>query len=226
MTLPPPQETHASDLARRIAHRRNELGMSVEELATRTGIDPGYLAYFERSADATLSGGTMLLMALALQTTPLSLLGGEVDRPPGHGRAGPHPDLVTLTPQQCEAHLSAGGVGRVVFSSPRGPVALPVNFEFTEGEVVFSTDEDKASSLGAAEVVGFEIDRVDEAVSEGWSVLVTGRCRHIEDPEEVQRLASLDLESWAGGDRHALVGIRPDELTGRVIVHLHLPDQD
>jgi len=63
----------ASDLARRVRHRRTELGLSVEELAKRAGIDPGYLRYFEMSPQATLSAGTLQLMALALDTTPLVL---------------------------------------------------------------------------------------------------------------------------------------------------------
>jgi transcriptional regulator with XRE-family HTH domain len=217
---------HAGDLARRVAYRRNELGMSFEELAKRAGIDPGYLTYFETSSDARLSAGTLLLLALVLDTTPIALQGGEVDRPPGHGRAGRHPVLDMLTREQCDAHLAAGGVGRIVYSTARGPVALPVNFEFTDGEIVFSTNDAKASALEAEEVVGFEIDRVDEAMSEGWSVLASGRARRIEAPEEVQRLASLDLEAWAGGARHTLIAIRPDDLTGRVIIHHSIPDQD
>jgi nitroimidazol reductase NimA-like FMN-containing flavoprotein (pyridoxamine 5'-phosphate oxidase superfamily) len=219
-------EPHAGDLARGIAHRRTELGMSFEELAKCAGIDPAYLRYFEKSLDARLSAGTLLLVALALDTTPLALQGGEMDRPLGHGRAGHHPVLHTLTREQCDAHLAAGGVGRVIFPAGRGPVALPVNFEFTDGEIVFSTNDAKALQLDVEEVVGFEIDRIDEAMSEGWSVLATGRARHIQDPEELLRLASLDLEAWAGGARHALIGIRPDELTGRVIVHHSNPDHD
>ncbi len=200
--------------------------MSVEELAKRAGMDPGYLRYFEKSPDARLSAGTMLLLAHALDTTPLVLEGGEVDRPPSNGRAGRHPVLDSLTKDQCDAHLAAGGVGRVIFPTPRGPVALPVNFEFTDGEVVFSTNDAKALLLEAEAVVGFEIDRVDEAMSEGWSVLATGRARHIKDFDEVQRLESLDLESWTGHAPHTLIGIRPDELTGRVIVHDSDPDPD
>jgi len=57
-------------------------------------------------------------------------------------------------------------------------------------------------------------------------VLVTGPCRRIEDPEEVQRLSSLDLEAWAGGNRHALMAIAPSETSGRVIVHESPPDED
>jgi len=224
MTTPPAAAPHASDLARRIAMRREEVGLSVEELSARAGIDPGYLAYFEASPDANLSGGSLLLIALALDTTPFELLGGSADRPQGHGQALPHASLDELTPEQCRTHLSVGGVGRIVYSAGRGPVALPVNFEFTEGQIVFSTDDDKASAL-AGSTISFEIDRVDEALSEGWSVLVTGLCRPIADPEEVQRLSSLDLEAWAGGDRHALLAIAPTETTGRVIVHRHLPDE-
>jgi hypothetical protein len=110
-------------------------------------------------------------------------------------------------------------VGRIVFTIDRGPVSVPVNFEFTAGEVVFSTDVAKASALESQDVVGFQIDRVDEAVSEGWSVLATGPARRIDDPEEILRLASLELEAWSGGAHHALVGLKPVELTGRVIVH-------
>jgi nitroimidazol reductase NimA-like FMN-containing flavoprotein (pyridoxamine 5'-phosphate oxidase superfamily) len=138
----------------------------------------------------------------------------------------PHASLNELTPEQCRTHLSVGGVGRIVYSTERGPVALPVNFEFTEDQIVLSTDDDKASALSSRETVGFEIDRVDESLSEGWSVLVTGPCRRIEDPEEVQRLSSLDLEAWAGGDRHALMAIAPSETTGRVIEHESPPDED
>ena len=203
------------------------MGMSVETLAAAAGIDPGYLAYFERTPDANLSSGTLLLISLALDTSPRELLGGTIDEPPGRGRARPHAALNELTAEQCQTHLSANGVGRLAYATPRGPVAIPVNYEYTEGQVVFSTDPSKASRLAGAEVVGFEIDRVDDVLSEGWSVVVTGPCRRVEDPDEVQRLASLGLEPWAGREgRGELMAIRPDEITGRVIVHVAPPDQD
>jgi hypothetical protein len=115
--------------------------------------------------------------------------------------------------------LCAGGVGRVVFSTIRGPVALPVNYEYSNGYVVISTDVAKAHTLECQQAVSFEIDRIDDVMSEGWSVLVTGPARRVDDPDELLSLSSLDLESWAGGDRHALVAITPREITGRVIVH-------
>jgi nitroimidazol reductase NimA-like FMN-containing flavoprotein (pyridoxamine 5'-phosphate oxidase superfamily) len=214
------------DLARRIVHRQNELGISTEDLAQRAGVDPTYLRYFESSADARLSAGTLNLIALALDTSPLALQGAGFERPPARGRAGRHPSLETLTKDHCDAHLAAGGLGRVVCSTERGPVALPVNFEFTDGDIILSTDLAKAHHLEQQNVVGFEIDRVDEAMSEGWSVLVSGKARRVDDPDELLRLSSLDLEPWAGGARHALVRITPVTVTGRVIVHVAMSDED
>jgi transcriptional regulator with XRE-family HTH domain len=216
---------HGGDMSRRAARRRAELGLSVEEVASKAGIDPGYLRYFEENANARLSVGSTLLLALALETTPAMLRGQEMDVRLGSGRAGVHPELETLTPEQCGRHLEAGGIGRVVYSLDRGPVAVPVNFEYADGRVIISTDLAKAHTLEKLGIVGFEIDRVDDVLSEGWSVLVTGTARRVDDPDEILALSSLDLESWAGGDRHALVVIDPKEITGRVIVHQATPDE-
>ena len=211
------------DLARRVARRRTELGKSVEEVASAVGIDPGYLRYFEESPGMRLSTGTMLLLALTLECTPEELYGARVDRPPGRGRAGRHPELSELTTQQCAAHLQAGGVGRVVMITDRGPVAHPLNFAVSEGDVIVSTTVEHAARLEAHRRVSFEIDRVDESMGEGWSVLVTGSARRVDDPGEVLALAGLGLTPWAGGPRHALVRIHPDETTGRVIAQAVAP---
>jgi len=211
-------------MARRVARRRAELGKSVEEVAAAAGIDPGYLRYFEESASARLSAGTMLLLALALESTPVELYGGFVDRPTGRGRAGPHPELIELTAEQCEAHLRAGGVGRVVLIAERGPVAHPLNFAVRDGDVIVSTTVAHAAQLEGRSRVSFEIDRVDEPMAEGWSVLVTGSARYVDDPDEIVVLSALGLAPWAGGPRHALVRISPEEVTGRLIAQSVAPD--
>jgi nitroimidazol reductase NimA-like FMN-containing flavoprotein (pyridoxamine 5'-phosphate oxidase superfamily) len=225
MTVSTQTIDHGGDMSRRVARRRAELGLSIEDVASKAGIDPGYLRYFEENAEARLSTGSTLLLALALQTTPAMLRGQQMDVRLGSGRAGVHPELDSLTPEQCERHLEAGGIGRVVYTLDRGPVAVPVNFEYADGRVVISTDLVKANVLEESRIVGFEIDRVDDVLSEGWSVLLTGTARRVDDPDEIVALSSLDLESWAGGDRHALVVISPKEVTGRVIVHRVTPDE-
>lgn len=209
---------HTGDLGRRIAERRRALGKRVDEVADAAGVDAGYLRYVEENAAARLSSGTLFLVARALDCTPEDLHGGQVDRPSGHGRAGAHPELRQLSPEQCAAHLAPGGVGRLVFVSERGPVAHPVNFAVSDGDVVLSTSVVQADLLERAERVSFQIDRVDEAMSEGWSVLVTGRIHRVDDPDDLVALADLGLEPWAGGGRHAVVRLRPEETTGRLVV--------
>jgi nitroimidazol reductase NimA-like FMN-containing flavoprotein (pyridoxamine 5'-phosphate oxidase superfamily) len=209
------------DLARRVTHRRTELGLSTQELAKRAGIDAWFLAYFEQSSDTSLSGGSLLRLAVALDTTPFALEGGQVDRPPGPGRAGPHPVLESLTAEQCRRHLAAGGIGRIVLSTGSGPVAFPVNFVFTDGAVILRTSD--AMTAKVSGVVAFEVDHIDEAMSEGWSVLVRGHARPIEDPEERAVAAHLDVEPWAGGARLNVISIEPFEITGRVIIQ-HQPE--
>jgi nitroimidazol reductase NimA-like FMN-containing flavoprotein (pyridoxamine 5'-phosphate oxidase superfamily) len=208
--------TNVGDLARRVTHRRTQLGISTEELARRAGMDAWFLAYFEQSADTTLSSGGLLRLAVALETTPFALEGGQVDRPPGPGRAGAHPALENLTDSQCKAHLAAGGIGRIVLSTGSGPVAYPVNFMFANEVVIFRTSDSMVDKITG--IVAFEVDHIDEAMSEGWSVLVRGHARLIQEPQERIAAARLDLEPWAGGARLNLVGIEPFELTGRVIV--------
>jgi hypothetical protein len=216
---------HKGDLARRISHRRSELGLNIEEVARRAGVDGWFLTYFEQSADSSLTDAALLRLAIALSTTPLALEGGEIDRPPGSGRAGPHPVLEVLSFDDCVRHLGAGGVGRIVFSTGPGPVALPVNFAFSEGHIIFRTSDAMARSIVG--VVAFEVDHIDDAMSEGWSVLVRGHASVIEEEAAAQRVVDrLDLEPWAGGGRLTIIEITPLEITGRVIVQRQSPDRN
>jgi transcriptional regulator with XRE-family HTH domain len=214
-----PRGMRVGDLARRVTHRRTELGLSTQELAKRAGIDAWFLAYFEQSADTSLSGGALLRLAAALDTTPFALEGGQVDRPPGPGRAGPHPVLESLTSEQCREHLAAGGIGRIVLSTGSGPIAVPVNFVFTGGAVILRTSDAMIAKVSG--VVAFEVDHIDEAMSGGWSVLLRGHARLIEDPEERAVAGRLDVEPWAGGTRLNVISIEPFDITGRVIVQSH-----
>ena len=103
--------THVGDLARRAAQRREELGLTRDEVARRAGMASGYLEYLEHSSTASLTPGPLMRLAAALETTATFLANGTVDRPPGTGRAGPHPRLKVLSREHCEAHLDAGGIG-------------------------------------------------------------------------------------------------------------------
>ncbi|WP_203872089.1 helix-turn-helix domain-containing protein, partial [Planomonospora parontospora] len=92
--------TTSADLGRRVAARRGELGLSRKQLAGRTGIDSGYLAYLEEAA-ASPASETVQSLAAALETSPEELLGGTVDLPPGRGPAAADPSLEKLDPNRC-----------------------------------------------------------------------------------------------------------------------------
>jgi hypothetical protein len=48
--------------------------------------------------------------------------------------------------------------------------------------------------------IAFEVDHVDEAMSQGWSVLVVGPASVAIEPDAVRRLAEhAHTEPWAGG---------------------------
>jgi nitroimidazol reductase NimA-like FMN-containing flavoprotein (pyridoxamine 5'-phosphate oxidase superfamily) len=207
----------SGDFARRVAHRRQELGLTCAEVARRAEMDPGYLDYLEHSSIGNMPPGPLMRLAAALETTADSLSGGTMDRPPGPGRAGPYPRLDSLSREQCEAHLAGGGVGRLVFLAEGGPLALPVNFRFAEGDVVFRTSATGALAAAVGETVSFEVDHIDEAMSEGWSVLITGRARLVNDRAELQQLARLGIEPWPGGKRDAVIRIEAAEISGRRI---------
>jgi nitroimidazol reductase NimA-like FMN-containing flavoprotein (pyridoxamine 5'-phosphate oxidase superfamily) len=206
----------SGDLARRVAARRQEVGLTLEDVALRAGMNSGYLDYLEHSPEA-LTPGALLRLAAALETTPEVLRGGHVDRPPGPGRAGPHPHLDVLSRQECELHLAGGGVGRFVFVAPQGPVALPVNFRYLDGDVLFRTRPKGMLAAAAGTTVSLEVDQIDETMSEGWSVLVIGRARLVDDTAERERAADLGIEPWPGGHREALMRIETEAISGRRI---------
>jgi len=65
--------------------------------------------------------------------------------------------------------------------------------------------------------VSFEVDHLDEALAEGWSVLVSGEARVVTDPGELAAVSALGVAPWAGGDRDSYVRIIASEVTGRRI---------
>src|SRR6185437_16743030 len=95
--------------------------------------------------------------------------------------AGGQPVLERLDEAECLRLISPGGIGRIAYSGRFGPTVLPVNYRMYQGSIVFRTahdsptDEDLRTGIAEAEYkVAFEIDELDPASREGWSVLVQG----------------------------------------------------
>jgi nitroimidazol reductase NimA-like FMN-containing flavoprotein (pyridoxamine 5'-phosphate oxidase superfamily) len=214
---PGPAAHDPGDLGSRVARRRKELKLSRQELASRAGMSAPYLAYVEEHP-ARPTPAALSQLAAALETTPEALLGGGAGRPPGQGGPSRHPVFQSLTPAECYDLLSPGGVGRIVFNAADGPVVLPVNFALMGRTVVVRTGVDTQLAAHLDCQAAFEADRLDEALSQGWSVLVTGRAVRVKKEEQVRRLEEgTRLEPWAGGARDVYVQIMPARISGRRI---------
>jgi nitroimidazol reductase NimA-like FMN-containing flavoprotein (pyridoxamine 5'-phosphate oxidase superfamily) len=134
------------------------------------------------------------------------------------GRTAHERSLLTLSPAECLDLLEPGGVGRVGFASADGIMMLPVNFAVTGSTIIFRTAPDTLLALHADAHVSFEVDRIDEALHSGWSVLVQGHAHKVTDEREVKHLEDgTHLEPWAGGARDVYVRIAPTRISGRRI---------
>ncbi|WP_405876914.1 pyridoxamine 5'-phosphate oxidase family protein [Streptomyces sp. NBC_01136] len=206
------------DIGRRIARRREELGLTREEAASRAGTAPGYVQYLEEKSTATPGIGVLIRLADALETSVAALRGGDADLPPGWGRAARHPELIELSAEECRARLSRHGVGRLAMDTPDGPIIIPLNYNVIDGVVTFRTAPDALPATAVEAHVAFEVDHIDEALSEGWSVLIRGFARAVTEPDAVRRLTALAYSGpWAGGERDVWVRIEPVTTTGRRI---------
>ncbi len=97
-------------------------------------------------------------------------------------------------------------------------MAVPVNYRMDGDDVIFRTGSQTSAASGLSEAaVSFDVDHLDDAQSEGWSVLLTGTARLITDPAELHRVSALGVQPWAGGDRDDWVRLRPQQITGRSI---------
>ncbi len=193
--------------------------MSVDKVAAGAAIAPAYLEYLESNPNPDPTKATVIRLAIALQTSGAVLQGGDQMVPPGQSHDQPTVELVELDEETCRQRIAPGGVGRCVFVDARGPMALPVNFGVLDGDIVFRTE--RKSSLASdvpGQRISFEVDHIDDAFSEGWSVLVTGTARQVEAAAELESVQGLDVQPWASGDRETYFRLAPEIVTGKQIV--------
>jgi nitroimidazol reductase NimA-like FMN-containing flavoprotein (pyridoxamine 5'-phosphate oxidase superfamily) len=133
--------------------------------------------------------------------------------------------LEELDTEECLRLISPGGVGRVGFNTPDGPTVLPVNYTMDGRAVLFRTafggpmDKDLSTGIRGVELkIAFEVDHIDTAAREGWSVLIQGAAHRVSE-EELATLSSPVAEPWAGGERRLYIRVDPVQLTGRRIRH-------
>lgn len=196
-----PSPPDPGDLSRRVALRRAELKLSIEQVAVRAQMSPRYVKYLERYP-ARISADGLRRLAAALQTSPPALLEGGLAIPPGRGRPAVRRTLACLTRAECHQLIAPEGIGGVAFrTAPAGVIAAQAD---------------------GSQSVTFEVDHVDEALRQGWSVVIQGIACRITGPAELSA-AAQDVAvwpwPWAGG-RDAYIRIFPHRISGRRITPL------
>jgi nitroimidazol reductase NimA-like FMN-containing flavoprotein (pyridoxamine 5'-phosphate oxidase superfamily) len=106
-------------------------------------------------------------------------------------------ELAVLSTEECVYLLGTAEIGRVVVSMDALPAALPVNYRVVGEEIVFQTAPGtKLAAAVSRTVLGFQVDRIDTRARRGWSVLVVGLSRVVEDPAEARELERAGVQTW------------------------------
>jgi nitroimidazol reductase NimA-like FMN-containing flavoprotein (pyridoxamine 5'-phosphate oxidase superfamily) len=212
-----PSPPDPGDLSKRITRRRAELRLTRAQLAARTGLSERYVEYLERYP-ARPASPALRKLAAALRTTPAALLGAGAVVPPAPGPSDRPPVIVKLMPSECHRLIAPGGIGRIAFGTASGPVVLPVNFAVVAGTIVIRTAEGTIIEGHADDLVALEVDHIDEALCQGWSVLVRGQAHRVAHPAELNHMRTeATVWPWPGGERDVYIRVIPDRITGRRI---------
>ncbi|MCW8220950.1 pyridoxamine 5'-phosphate oxidase family protein [Streptomyces halstedii] len=126
---------------------------------------------------------------------------------------------VELTAPQAMALLAGAPLGRIVFTRRALPAIRPVNHLLDGGRIVIRTHRDSElfhqarQHGGQGVVVAYQADDIDPLTHLGWSVVATGYCHPVTDPEALLRYQRL-IRPWPDRPMEAAVRISPDLVTG------------
>jgi nitroimidazol reductase NimA-like FMN-containing flavoprotein (pyridoxamine 5'-phosphate oxidase superfamily) len=125
--------------------------------------------------------------------------------------------LDPLTHEECLELLRSGDVGRIAFDVDEFPVILPVNYRLVEtsGRVWIALRTRPGNVIARAPShVAFQVDEIDPARRQGWSVLARGTL-HAVDPGAAGFRERFDPHPWIEAERRSWLIIEPFALTGR-----------
>ena len=217
--LPWPSPPYPGDLSRRVTQRRQELKLTRQQVAARANVSLRYLEFLENYPGMP-TGAVLRQLAAALQTSPAALLGAGVETAPGGGRLPGNPVTTErLSPAECRQLISCGGIGRIGFPTASGTVILPVNYAIAANTIVIRAGSGSVIAAHGDGDVSFEVDHIDEALEQAWSVLVQGQAHRVLQRTELAHLQrSATLQPWPGGEHDAYIRIAPHRISGRRIV--------
>nr|WP_067903169.1 pyridoxamine 5'-phosphate oxidase family protein [Nocardia vaccinii] len=113
--------------------------------------------------------------------------------------------------------LAAAPYGRVVFTRDALPAIRPVNHLVEDGLIIIRTrlTSRLTASVRANHkvVVAYQADDIDPIRRIGWSVVVTGIARTVDDRDRIARYEEL-LEPWGDRVMDVVVEIEPSIING------------
>jgi nitroimidazol reductase NimA-like FMN-containing flavoprotein (pyridoxamine 5'-phosphate oxidase superfamily) len=125
--------------------------------------------------------------------------------------------LQALSYEECLQLLREHAIGRIGVVLDDAPFVLPVNYRLVEtvGLTFVAVRTRPGNTIDRAGLqVAFEIDEVDLAHRQGWSVLVRGTLHHV-DADAAGFKSRFDSHPWIEAERDAWLIIQPFSITGR-----------
>jgi len=127
--------------------------------------------------------------------------------------------LQILLEEECLELLAGGSLGRIAVTIGAVPAIFPVNYQLVDGRIVFRTGDGTKLHHGTkSAVVAFEVDDVDPATREGWSVLAVGLAREVPEGPLADAVLERLPHPWAPGERQHVIAIVPEFVSGRRIL--------
>lgn len=126
---------------------------------------------------------------------------------------------------KCLQLLRQRSVGRIAVVVDESPIVLPVNYRLVEaGGPAWVAIRTRPGNIieRATMQVALQIDEIDAAHQEGWSVLVRGALQHV-DPDAADFRERFDPQPWMVAERDAWLVFEPFAITGR---RLHAPERE
>ncbi len=123
-----------------------------------------------------------------------------------------------LTRQECLDLLRRASLGRIGVSSGALPHVEPVHFRLVGDDVVLRVGQRTRLDIAATDnVVAFEVDSFDSRSRTGWSVMVTGVARRLDDPSMLEAVDASDLPPWSTEAGECVLAISTDVVNGERI---------
>ena len=128
-----------------------------------------------------------------------------------------------LTHEECVDYLGCEEIGRIAWVSDGRPTLVPLNYAWDGEAVVIRSDPGVKLAEILDTEVAFEIDRIDRARKQGWSVVVLGAAHEVsisDWPATALQPHEIYVEPWVAGAKLHWVRLIPRVITGRRIRRL------